>query len=637
MHDVVRIRHAYAIACLLATAGLGAQAPTGDQELSGQVTDLGGQPLAGAEVTFVTLPVQARPRVGSKGRYQLAQAAHRAQSKPPRTRTDRSGTWRVLLSPQHAALAGGSGVELALRVSTPGHDTWMRAIGDGFAGARGLTAALQPAPTGPRLHVQIRGLSQGSYQGYVLIERAYRARADRSVMLRALVPLTLTGEATFSEPARVPGEIPAALPTARTEGYRVTVFAAGLRKQQRTLLEGRHELTLELDDMPARRVLADRGEAARPPIEATYEIGGETVTLTFDRASVPLLGGEAPSKVHSASGPVAVDAWDPDAALFVDATAPAVAVPTKPAGADLSAQATLRVVDRRKNPLYGAAVWLEDTAAQALLPAGKPYAISGPDGTVRFAQLPKGTHRALVRHPTAGEREVLIDTAASEPLEVALREPAATAGEALAAEPGSLLLDLGTGPDGAATSDKQAEVGTVQTGKRMLRRGFDEHPRRVRLEGMTPGPVTVWARIEGGPTCFLAGALATTEATPPVHPLRAPERSFTIDVRDHEGKQEAEAYVSLGEATPKGKRPFTAGLLPVTRDVEGRLQLRVHLSGDLWVVVHGADGRGRDVLLQSEAATPALSVTLPVPAPPAEAKAPGAGKAPGEGREDGGK
>lgn len=611
------VAHFAVVGTLLAC--LPAQAPNADQELSGTVVDGEGKPVANADVSFVALPVEARPRVGAKGRYQVAQAAHRSQAKPPRTRTDRHGTWRVLLSPQHAALAGGSGVELALKVSAPGHDTWMRAIGDSYAGARDLVATLPKAP-GARLKLSVRGASQGGYRGAVLIERAYRARPDRSVMLRTLLPLPLTGEVEFHEPARVPGEVGALLPTARAEGYRVSVYAAGLRKLQRTLIEGSYTLELEPDPLPARRVLAERGAPARTPIEATWQIGGEDLTLSFAEPTLPLLGGEVPVRARSASGDVTIDAWDPDAALFVEPAETAVAATATPRpAAELSAQASVAVFDRRKNPLYGAAVWLEDAVAREMWPAHKPFAITGVDGQARLANLPKGTHRALVRHPAAGEREVLIDTSAEAPLEVVLREPPATPSSDTSGQ-ASLLVDLSrTGAPG-----ERVEIGVVQTGQRMLRRAFDEHPQRVRLEGLTPGPLTLWAKIDDGPVHVLAGVLATLDEQPPATPLRAIARSFTFDVRSHDGQSVADAWLSLGEASPRGAKPLSASLLPLQPDADGKLRLTLHLSGDLWVVVHGKDGQSRDLLLQSEPPSPTLSVSLPAPNP-AQA-APGTGK-----------
>ena len=89
----------------LAMVLLAATVRAQDQEVAGRVIDDRGQAVAGAEVTFLPLPVEARPRVGGKGRYQVAQAAHRASTKLPRTRTDRDGAFRCMLSPQLAALA----------------------------------------------------------------------------------------------------------------------------------------------------------------------------------------------------------------------------------------------------------------------------------------------------------------------------------------------------------------------------------------------------------------------------------------------------------------------------------------------------------------------------------------------------
>ncbi len=606
-----------ALAPAIALIALLASARAQDQEVAGRVTDERGTAIAGADVTFLPLPVDARPRAGSKGRYRLAQAAHRATTKLPRTRTDRDGTFRCMLSPQLAALAAGSGVEMAMRVSAPSHLTWMRAIGERLEGADGVVAVLPRTPPNatPRLRLRVATAVDGAYQGFALIERAYRARPDRSVWLRHLAPLSNTGEVEYDEPARLPGEVGAGLPTARAEGYRVTLYVAGLDRWQRTLTEGAHEVRPERSDLPPRRVLAERGELARTPIEATYELAGEEVTVSLGDPRVPLLGGETPLRVHSASGPVAVDAWDPDLPLFVD-NQPAPQAKVEEAGAPTPVPTRaidLAVVDRRGTPLFGAAAWLEDSVARAMLPAGRPYAISDPRGTPHLTDMPPGMHWLLVRHATAGEREVLLDTTQAGPLQVVLRPAPVESATENAVVPGSLLLDLGP----ATAADDALEVGVLQVGGRMLSRGFPERPRLVRLEGLTPGPATVWARVGDGAVHILAGVLATSADDGAVHPLRATAKTFVLSLRTHEGKAADGAYLSLGEGTPKGKKPFTTDLLPLTIDAtSGRATLTLRLIGDLWVVAHGAQGERRDVLLQSDGGAPVIEVALPAPEPP---------------------
>ncbi|MEZ5964710.1 MAG: carboxypeptidase-like regulatory domain-containing protein [Planctomycetota bacterium] len=602
---------------------LSAVASAQDMELQGRVVDDRGAAVANADVTFLPLPARARPRSGHKARYRVAQAAHRAGAKMPRTRTDRDGAFRCLVSPHIAALASGSGVEMAMRVSAPGHVTWMRAIGDDLSGANGVVATLPRAAArpSPRLEIRVQTAVDGSYRGVALIERAYRARPDRSVWLRDVVPIDPLGRVTFDEPARMPGEVPALLPTARAEGYRVTLYVAGLDRWQHTLTEGSHEVRPERSDLPPRRVLAERGEPARAPVQATYEIGDEEMTFAFDQPLVPLLGGEVPVRVTSASGPVVVDAWDPDVAMFVESAAIDKEGPAAPAGAAPQTaerrSATFTILDRRRQPLFGAALWLEDQSARTLLADQRPYAVSDPTGTARLVGLRPGTHWVLVRHPRVGEREVLLDTVHEGPIEVVLRESANATGETdLEAQPGSLLLDL----EQRGASDEAVDVGIVQGGRRVVRRGFDERPRLVRLEGLVPGPVTVWVKVGEGPAHIISGALATELDEPPMHPLRAPVRSFVLEVRAHDGKPADDVFVSLGEAAPRGRPPLTASLLPLTRDeATGRYTLGVHLTGDLWVVVHGAGDTRRDVLL-GEGAAPVVSVQLPEPAPEPETK-----------------
>ena len=611
---------------IAALGALAAAAAAQDVEVAGTVTDASGQPIAGAEVTFLPLPVAARPRTGSKGRYQIAQAAHRAATRLPRTRTARDGTFRCLVSPQVAALAAGSGVELAMQVQAPGYHTWMRAIGDRLEGASGSVVVLTPARAG-RLRVRVATPVEGGCRGFAVIERAFRARHDRTVSLRTVLPLDEHGAVAFDEPARVPGEIEAALPTARAEGYRVTLYVLGLDRWQGMLTEGKHELHVERSAFPPRRVLAERGEPAKTPIDATFELHGEEVTLRLDTPAVPLLGDEPPVRVHSASGPVTVDAWDPDQPLFVEPP-PEEAAPVAGAPTRVEREVRLVVRDRAGEALLGAAVWVEDSAARTM-DAGRTFAVTGPTGTARLSGLPPGMHWLLVRHPTAGEREVLCDTARESLLEVELRDsPAAPARANLVPQAGTVLVDLE-----AARTAETVEVGIVQAGGRILRRVFSDGTRRVRLEGLPPGPVTVWARVDGGPAHVVAGVLATGEERPAVEPLRAPARTFVLDVRQADGGPARDVALSLGDTAPKGRKPLTAALLPLTPEGD-RLKLALHLSGDAWVVVHGPAGEQRDVLLRDEGGPPVVEVTLPPPPPPPPAEGGGAQEQKGGDKQD---
>src|SRR5690606_2525934 len=238
-----------------------------------------------------------------------------------------------------------------------------------------------------------------------------------------------------------------------------------------------------------------------------------------------------------------------------------------------------------------------------------------PTGTARLSGLPPGMHWLLVRHPTAGEREVLCDTARESLLEVELRDsPAAPARANLVPQAGTVLVDLE-----AARTAETVEVGIVQAGGRILRRVFSDGTRRVRLEGLPPGPVTVWARVDGGPAHVVAGVLATGEERPAVEPLRAPARTFVLDVRQADGGPARDVALSLGDTAPKGRKPLTAALLPLTPEGD-RLKLALHLSGDAWVVVHGPAGEQRDVLLRDEGGPPVVEVTLPPPPPPPPAE-----------------
>lgn len=609
-----------AILGVLALAGaLAAQ----DVELAGTVHDDAGAPIAGATVAFQALPVTARPTPGTRGRYALAQAAQRAKSSLPKTRTDRSGHWRILLSPQQAALTEGSGVELALRITADGCGDWLRAVGTRIAAANGIDAVLPRArPDAPRLRVRVE---PAGTRGYALVERVYRARDDASLWLRELVALDAGGGFSLDAPARVPGELQATRPSARAEGYRVTIFGAGCAPWQRTLTEGEHAIRLQPSEDPPRRVLADRGEPARTPLTVTYKIQGTEVTLEFPEAKVPLLGGEVPTRVRSASGPVLVDAWDPDAALFVDRTLDAGTSPTPPTG-DAATRldeggrgATFTITDRTDSPLFGAVIWLEDSAARSMSLDPPPFAVTDSLGRARLAGLPAGVFRALVRHATAGEQEVLVDASASAPIAVTLTPtptPETLAEPAVSAS-ASVLFDVGPAAEG---EPERVEIGVVYSPGRLLVRGFEDHPRLIRVEGLLAGPLPVFARVGAGPLHLLGAVLASDEPRPAVQPLLAPEKTFVVEVRTHDDKFEPEIYLSLGEGAPRGRKPYTAAFLPLAYDKEkGEARATLHCAGDVWVRVHGADGRATDLLLPDAPSGP-LRVVLPAPTPSPDAK-----------------
>lgn len=592
-------------------------------ELAGTVHDEAGAPIAGATVAFQALPVTARPTPGTRGRYPLAQAAQRAKSSLPKTRTDRSGNWRILLSPQQAALTDGSGVELALRVTADGCGDWLRGVGTRIAAANGIDAVLPRArPDAPRLRGRVE---PAGTRGYALVERVYRARDDASLWLRELVAIDANGAFALDVPARVPGELQATRPSARAEGYRVTIFGAGCEPWQRTLAEGEHAIRLQPSADPPRRVLADRGEPARTPLTVTYQIQGTEVTLELQEARVPLLGGEVPTRVRSASGPVLVDAWDPDAALFVDAALDARAKPAPAAGAattkpdEPSRTATFTVTDRTDSPLFGAVIWLEDSAARSMSLDPPPFAITDSLGRAQLAGLPAGVFRALVRHATAGEQEVLVDASAAAPIAVTLT-PTATpevVAEPAVSAPASVLFDVGAAAEGER---ERVEIGVVYSPGRLLVRSFDDHPRLIRVEGLLAGPLPVFARVGAGPLHLLGAVLASDEPRPAVQPMAALEKTFVVEVRTHDDKFEPEVYLSLGEGAPRGRRPYTAAFLPLTYDKEkGEARATLHCAGDVWVRVHGADGRAADLLLPDAPGGP-LRVVLPAPAPPPDPK-----------------
>lgn len=599
-----------ALPAVLALVACTAASPAQDTpEVGGTVVDQDDNAVAGARVDFRALDVRALPRRGLKGVYTLAQARHRAQIKLPRTVTDREGRWRVLLSPQQAALALAGAVELEMRVEAPGFATWQRAIGPDLLAANAHPVHLQPLGAGLTLNLSA---AAEPARGFVLVERAFRVRGSQSIWLRDLLPITDRGTVRFAEPPGVPGELAPTRPTARAEGYRISVFAAGMARVTTLLAEGEHHLALQPSDYGSRRILAERAEPARPPIELTYAIADQERTLTSEQAIAPVLGDQVPIRIQTGSGPVEIDSWDPDLPMFVvlGEAAAAAGAPRDVAPPRRDGVLRLDVVDRRAQPLFGAGVWIENQCVAEAATDAAVFGLSDARGRVELHGLPSGSYRVLVRHPQAGELETLAtvrDAVVSQ--QVRLRPHSETEPEQLPLE-GTLLLDVT-----ALFGDESLEIGMVTADRRVVRRRFDEVPRLVRLAGLVPGPTTFYLRRGDAPPLFFGGVLAG--ATPePAMAINAPEaRHFTLTVLDDQGQPVADTYLSLGEGALRDQRAFSASLFslgPGSHPGQHVVDLAVH--GSLWLRVHGPQGAARDLEL-GPTSDAALEVTLR-PAPP---------------------
>ena len=564
-------------------------------EVGGRVLSADGQPVAGARIDFLPLELRALPRRGLKGVYTFAQTRHRAQVKLPRTATDRGGRWRVLLSTQQAALTLAGSVELEMRVRAPGYATWRRAIGPDVIAANAVDVRLE-AP-GPGLSLTLSA-PKGAARGYVLIERPFRVRGSQSILLRDLLPIADDGRVRFAEPARVPGELAPNRATARAEGYRVSVFAAGMAKLTAVLPEGEHRLVLEPSDYGSRRILAERAEPARPPIELTYTVAGYERTLTSTEATAPVLGDEVPTRIETGSGPVEIDSWDPDLPMFVERPGDRAAAEAQdPADRAVEPRrdGVLRVdvVDRRKQPLFGAGVWIENQGVAEAATDAPVFGLTNARGRVELRGLPPGSYRVLVRHPLAGERETLATIAADPPpQQVRLRARPEQPSMRPPLE-GTMLLDLS-----AFAADQPLEVGMLTADRRVARRRFDDVPRTVRLEGLVPGPSDFYLRLGDAPPMFFGGVLAKTVRDAAVVIKPPGSRRYLLTARDPEGKPEAGVYLSLGEGSLPDKRPFSAALFSVKPLPQpGQHVVEVAVHGSLWLRAHGAAGAAVDLQL----------------------------------------
>ena len=585
-----------------------------ETSLSGRVVDQAGHGVQGASVELAALPLLTASQPGVRGSYRVAMALQRERTTWPKTATDRSGSWRVLLTPAQAAMLAAAAVETELVVRKPGFACWRRSLGRAPLAHDGIEARLSPPGAGLTLHLVGH---KGAYLGYVLVERACRATGSRTIWLQDLLELPGDGHVRFPEPARVPGEVLADAPSVRPEAYRITLFAADLEPLVAFVGEGRHELRVTPREDPRRKILAERATPALPPVEASYRLAGREVSLRFDQPAVPLLGNEAPYRIHCASGPVPVDAWDPDTPLFVGK----VEAESKPDAAEAAGPfADLQLsVQRKELALPGVGVWIEDVAAKAMAADGGPFALTDATGKATLTRLPHGAYRVLLRHLTFGQREQLVTIPGAGPVEITLARPPAAepAPEPLA---GSLLLDLGPAPQPAAEAEGRLEVGIVLPDGKLARRQIEDVGAPVRIDGLVPGPVTFYVRRGQAPPTFCGGVLVQGDQEPAfVLPKPAP-RQLHFTVLDSAGQPLERIQLSLAETQGRSGRLASSDLFaPVATATKGRFVVPIAVHGSLWVRVHGAEGEMRDVLVPPENPDGVVDLRLQAPDPEAAA------------------
>jgi hypothetical protein len=583
--------------------------PQAPAEAELEVVAPGGKPVAGARVTIAPLEFVRVTPEGRKSTYTIALQQFADGVRLPRTITDASGRARILLSPQQRVLDRITQREHELVVSAAGFATWRRAIGSRLL-PDVARVELTPLRAEAGLVLECTGAG-GPLRGAVLIERPFRTRNGRSLWLGDLVPIGDDGQVVYTEPPRVPGERIASAASLREEGYRVTLHALARPKRSWTLIPGRHRLDAGEPDGSWRRIVAERGAAPPGPIEASWSIEGRPFALPLADARVALLGGIPPARITTGAGPVALDGWDPELPLFV-VREPDAGPPAPPAGEGVAVE--LRIVDRRDQPVGGAVVWIEDSAARRAAPGATLFGTSDRDGVLRLAGLPAGIFRVLGFEPDAGEREVpvAIGGEAAPPIRLLARARS----EADAPElPGTLLLDLsgapaGDGPGGLA----ELEIGVVLPDRSVVQRRFRERPGLVRIEGLVPGPTTFFLRVPGAPATILSGVLNGGPDDPPLRPFETPPRRFRLLVLDPDGAPAKNVTLSLNDGGDAKRVPPSSRLFPLAAGAEpGVFECELALHGTLWIRVHGPDETFADLTLPLPEQEGGLAVRLKRP------------------------
>ncbi len=599
---------------LLALALAGAPAIAQDVvELGGRVVGADGTPLPRARVEIRWLEVPESVGSGRRGRYRLAERAALAASRPPRTITDDDGRWRLMIPPQQAAWLTVGLATLGLSVTADGHEPWLRAVAD----VRALpdTARLIATPPGDPLVVRLHG-STPPWRGFAVVARSFRVSPTRTIWLRERVELDPSGELRFGAPPTVAGEVPPDGPTARVDGYRLTVWALDRDVVQLDLAPGEH--TVEVPPAPwrPRPVLGERAAAVPTPIEATWRIEDQSLKLNLDTARVPLLGGEPPVAARCPAGAIEIDAWDPDQPLFLVHAADRDEPDDQAAAATVTAEASLAidVVDASGAAVIGAGVLVEDLAAESA--TGAPFASTDARGHAVLRGLPRGDWRVLVHRSGIGEREALLAAhpggGESVRVQLAALPPVPATPTGL---PGAVRIAL----PGAPSEVGFTEVGTLAPDGRLVRRRFPGHPGMVLLEGLVQGPVTVYARRDDRPPVIWASHLAGTRDDPPMAFDAVPARTFVLVVRDSSGAAVAgDLLVSLPEKPGRFRQSAeTTDLFhatPVPGEA-GRYTLEARLDGAAWLRIVGPGGGAADIALPGEGSG-LVEVALAAPPPP---------------------
>lgn len=623
-----------ALALVLATAPsvLTAQ----HAELKGRVVEAGSQsPIAGARISFSTIAIPATPLPGVKSDYRSTQRLLLARSRLPATVTDRDGEWRILLSPKLAALTTSGLSRLMMTVEAPRHTTWQRCFdGDLRAAALGAAAELQALPETPPLQLKLRSLRRAAKppRGCVVVERSFRIQRNRTVWIRDVVPIAKDGTCAFDRPVRIPGEPAAVSPVARAEAYRIEVLAAGFEPLITMLPPGEHDLTLEASAWKPRQILAARAQPASGPVRATYAVAGArggAFELEFDTSAVPLLGDIEPDAIRTGSGPVEVDAWDPDVPMFVAdvASSEGEAAAEDAEEPELSGVLAVAVVDARGQPVFGAGVWLERRALRRASTASELFGVSDARGIATLEHLPEGSFSVLVQHPDAGFAESLVDVvpggAASiekaklNAAKVKLRphRRRSTTEAATTTPPGSILLDLGRAP----AEPQRVAVGMF-SGDDVVMREFDTHPGDVRLEGLPLAPTGYFVRFGEDPPLFVGDVLPGTAADPAQDPTDIAATTFRIDAQGPDGEAMPIQWLSLGDLPRRDRAPKTSELFTLAKDGATTL-CTVHVRGVLWLRAFAEGMAPADVLLDPRAPRDEpISVTFALKPPPPEKK-----------------
>lgn len=608
-------------------------------ELKGRVADArSNTPVAGAKVTFSAVSVPASPLPGVRSDYRSTQRLLLARSRLPSTVTDRDGEWRILLSPRLAALTTSGLSRLMMTIESPKHTTWQRCFdGDLRDAAAASPALLEAKPETPPLIVELLGPGRDARppRGCVAIERSFRIQRNRTVWVRDVLPIESDGRCRFDRPVRIPGEPAATSPTARAEAYRVHVLAIGCEPVIRMLPPGQHRIRLDASPWRPRKILAARAQPATAPIRARYPVEGAqdgVVEIEFEDSAIPLLGDIEPDSITTGSGPVEVDAWDPDVPLFVVAAAAndasgedsdaAAAADDEP---ELGGTLQVQVQDSAGAPVFGAGIWLERRALRRASTRSELFDVTNARGVATLERLPRGSFSVLALHPEAGFAEALVDVtppgtnATATVVRLGPLPPRAGVDAAGTQAGGTILLDLGS----AAANDDGAIAVGIFAGTKVVLRRFESHPGKVRLEGLPLAPTGYFVRPAEQPPRFVAGAIPGSATDPAQTVLDVAASDFRLRAMGPDGKSIRIQALSLGDPPRRDKLPRTSELFTLEHDGDVT-KTTVHARGGLWLRAWAEGMQGADVLLDPSNAATDIPMTFEAIPPKPEAGEDGA-------------